>query len=67
MKAESISRNTKIKLYETGVRPLLYVAETLSIIRKDEKKLNINNDEHRPLVNYEIVVLLKGEAIGIIL
>ena len=79
MKHNRISKNTKLRIYKTAIRPVVtYGAEAMCLTKKDEEISNIferkimrrisgpikiNEEEYRRLMNYEIEEMMKGESI----
>lgn len=79
LKDKSISKETKLKIYKSAIRPVVtYAAETMCLTNKDEEKLKIferriyrrilgpittPDGEHRRLMNHEIKNLMEEEDI----
>lgn len=79
LKDKKLSKNTKLKIYKTTIRPVVtYAAEVANLTSKEEEQLKIferkivrmimgpkkvNQNETRLLMNYEIENILKNENI----
>ncbi|KAI4471641.1 reverse transcriptase (rna-dependent dna polymerase) [Holotrichia oblita] len=79
LKSNTLSRNTKVKMYKTLVRPIIiYAAETMSMTRRDEENIRraerkilrtimgpkkINKDEYRRRTNEELKEMYDDDVI----